>query len=287
MAAVSLAIIGKNNEPLYMREFFFNDDNLHNSSAAGLIPTEEELFGICITGKQQDKQNENEENNNATTTFTATVAAAAAASTSFTTTTKSSFSAHGCSLRQQFLLHAALDRFEELSGPPPGFAWRRRNNTTAANTTTTATAVVVSPTFNANANTNTSASAAAAADAFVGLLCPLEEFRVYGFMTTTRVKFLLTIREDVNIIVNHPNDNNPNIVATTTTTTMTMDEYLERIVKGLFIELHQIYVEYALNPFSPFFTSGPIISQRFDNQVLHRIHAYNIKNIMSSSWQHP
>ena len=54
-----------------------------------------------------------------------------------------------CSIRHQFILHAALDRYEQLAGPPPGHGWRKAGVT--------------------------------GADAmFVGLLCPVEEMRVYG-----------------------------------------------------------------------------------------------------------
>lgn len=53
-------------------------------------------------------------------------------------------------LRLQFILHDALDRFEQLEGPPPGYAWR-------------------------------TGSGVSGADAmFVGLLQPVEELLVYG-----------------------------------------------------------------------------------------------------------
>lgn len=108
MTAVSLAIIGKNSEPLYLKEFF--DENAPSAS-------EEELFGLPPR-----------ENNTASSDADKTA---------------------GCSLRQQFLLHAALDRFEQLAGPPPGCAWRTQG---------------VSGT-----------------DAmWAGLLCPVEDMRIYG-----------------------------------------------------------------------------------------------------------
>ena len=103
MAAISLAIVGKNFEPLYMREFIEESEKM----------PEEELFGLSST--TQDYKNDDKSG----------------------------------SVRHQFILHAALDRFEQLAGPPPGTAWRKQN---------------VSGT-----------------DAmFIGLLCPIEEMRVYG-----------------------------------------------------------------------------------------------------------
>ena len=59
-----------------------------------------------------------------------------------------------CSTKHQFLFHQALDRVDQLSGPPPGYAWKNNQNTT--NTTSGADAM------------------------FMGLLCPSEELRVYG-----------------------------------------------------------------------------------------------------------
>jgi len=106
MSVISLAIIGKNNTPLYLREFFDEDDD----SSRDLITSEAELFGLPKPP---------------------------------------SSTGSSCSLRQQFLLHAALDRFEQLSGPPPGNAWRKPG--------------------------------VMGTDAmFVGLLCPVEDMRIYG-----------------------------------------------------------------------------------------------------------
>lgn len=98
MSAVALAVIGKNNIPLYIKTFRDEADE----------PSDEELF--CLPTKSRS------------------------------------------SLRQQFLLHSALDRFEKLSGPYPGCAWREHYPE------------------------NTSGNDAM----FVGLLCPVEDLRVYG-----------------------------------------------------------------------------------------------------------
>ena len=122
MAAIRLAILGKNNEPLFIREFEKN---------AETVMSEEELFGI-------------------------------ASKTTFGGTTE-------CSTRQQFILHSALDRYEQLAGPPPGFGWRKNTNNV----------------------TNGGPDGM-----FVGLLCPVEEMRVYGYVTSTKIKFFLAIEDD-------------------------------------------------------------------------------------------
>ena len=184
MSATALAIIGKNNVPLYLHEFH---DNRREKDAA---ITEEELFGL--PSRRSDSTPSKEQQNNK------------------------------CSLRQQFVLHAALDRFEQLAGPAPGCGWR-------------------TPGVTGNEAM------------WVGLLCPAEgDLRVYGYQTTTLIKFLLTVEDDAAI-----GDQR------------TVDETIKRLC----IKLHRLYVEYTLNPFSPI--SGPIESSRFTKKVKDCVTAYN------------
>jgi hypothetical protein len=63
-------------------------------------------------------------------------------------------------------------------------------------------------------------------------------------MTTTQIKFLLTVR----------------------------DGYHEDIQK-LFAKIHAIYVGHILNPFSPL--NAPISSNRFDQQIQQTVNSYN------------
>ena len=70
-------------------------------------------------------------------------------------------------------------------------------------------------------------------------------------MTTTQIKFLLTIRDDASTPLGAA----------------------DAIVQRLFIKLHRSYVEYMLNPFSPL--SGPMESARFEQKVKDCIQAYN------------
>jgi len=188
MSAIALAIIGKSNTPLYIQEFrASNRDNKDHAV------TEEELFGLPARTEQQQQAQQQQQQQ----------------------------SPPKCSLRQQFVLHAALDRFEQLAGPHPGCGWRKAGVT------------------------GTEAM-------WVGLLLPDQDMRVYGYQTTTQIKFLLTVEDDAGI-----GDQR------------TVDETIKRLC----IKLHRLYVEYTLNPFSPI--SGPIESARFTQKVNDCVTAYN------------
>jgi hypothetical protein len=152
MSAISLAVIGKGNEPLYLRDFCENvmrDD----------WESDKELFGLSVVSSSATTAMSTLPVNpldGAATTSTTTTTTPHRAKRTHTTSSSSSSSSSGgggcavqCSLRQQFILHAACDRFDQLAGPHQGFAWR-------------------SP-------------GASGSDAmFVGLLCPIEDMRVYG-----------------------------------------------------------------------------------------------------------
>lgn len=103
MVALGVAILDRQNNPLYLQDF----------GEIPPAPSDEELMGLETSILQETKE------------------------TKFST-------------RLQFILHAALDRLEELAGPLPGYGWRLK-------------------------------SGAAGTDGmFVGLLAPIEEMRVYG-----------------------------------------------------------------------------------------------------------
>jgi hypothetical protein len=84
MSVRSLAVVGKRNEPLYLREFSESSSDTFSDS---------DLFGFPSSLAETE-----------------------------TNAVRSCGSK--CSIRQQFILNAALDRVEELDGPPPGLAWR-------------------------------------------------------------------------------------------------------------------------------------------------------------------
>ena len=177
MAAVSLAIIGKDNRPLYLREFVDEDDPGNNN----IMLDESALFGMSIP------------------------------------TDTSLFQ---CSARQEFILHAALDRFEQLAGPYPNWGWRSKPG---------------------------------ADGMFLGLLCPVETFRVYGYCTTTRIKFFIVVEDEA----------------------LSSEQQInaDSDIKSLLKTIHRLYVEEMLNPFTDI--TGPIKSKRFDEQINYHIAAFN------------
>ncbi|CAM9975519.1 unnamed protein product [Ascophyllum nodosum] len=84
-------------------------------------------------------------------------------------------------------------------------------------------------------------------DMFLGHLCPIDEYRVYGYMTSTRLK-LLAVLEDVNDI-------------------------RESDLKKVFASIHDLYVNNLRNPFSPL--AKPIDSAKFRLAVDRQINEYN------------
>jgi hypothetical protein len=177
MATISLSIIGKNNEPLFIREF---DENLSTDSIF-----EELLFGLPAPEER--------------------------VSSSFIT----------CSTRHQFMMHAALDRFEQLAGPPPGFGWRKPGATGVDGM-------------------------------FVGLLYPVEDMRVYGYVTTTRIKLVLVVEDDA---------------------LPEMQSSIDNDIKALLSKIHELYIEDLLNPFKDI--GSAIVSKRFEDRVQRFVDAFN------------
>jgi Sedlin, N-terminal conserved region len=182
MAAVSLAIVGKNNRPLYVKEFV---------PEVGAISDEAALFGLSLPPSTLQMQ--------------------AASNPS-------------CSLQQQFLLHAALDRFEELAGPPPGYGWRSRPGATDG--------------------------------MFVGLISVVDELRIYGYCTTTKIKIFLVVEDEA--LSKQQQQGNA-------------DEDIKSLLKSI----HKLYVEELLNPFTSLDNPLTIVSKKFDAQVKNYISAFN------------
>uniref|UniRef100_A0A7S2EIS9 Trafficking protein particle complex subunit n=1 Tax=Trieres chinensis TaxID=1514140 RepID=A0A7S2EIS9_TRICV len=210
MSLLSIALVSRNGDPMYSREFRGSRDSRagydkdETSGSFGKESLDEDFFGL---GQPVN------------------------------TTTSEAFppSMNGsrCSLRQQFILHAAIDRFDELTAPMGwGCRWR--------------------PT------------GAVGTDAmWVGLLCPIEELRVYGYITTTRVRILATVEDGF------PPDQAP------------QQKKREVELKNLLASVHALYVEYMMNPFTETGTSN-IESRRFDEGVKNLVDAYNgTRTVMS------
>lgn len=179
MAALSLAIIGKNNEPLYVK--VFERTGLNGNAS------EEALFGLPNLADEMETGDEETH-----------------------------------SPRHLFMIHAALDRIEQLAGPPPGYGWRR-------------------------------AGVASGRDSmFVGLLAPIEDMRIYGYITTTKIKFILVVEDEGSPDVQRSMDDD---------------------VKSLLFKIHGLYVDDLMNPFKEIGSS--IVSKGFNEKLLRYVAAFN------------
>ena len=113
-----------------------------------------------------------------------------------------------CSLKHQFLLHSALELFADAS--------------------------------------NSSASGSHGA-MFVGFICAMEDFRFYGYRTNTKVKIIVSVKDD--ILPSKPE------------LQKARDDYIESAM----VQIHSTYVDYMLNPFSA--KQGNIRSKHFRQQM--------------------
>ena len=77
-------------------------------------------------------------------------------------------------------------------------------------------------------------------------------------MTTTLIKLLLTVEDSLEGL----ND----------------QAAVDESIKNLFVEIHRIYTEFTLNPFSPL--GGPIVSSRFDDKIQECVSCYNRAKII-------
>ena len=257
---ISLAIIGKNNEPLYLREFVDRKTGQRRD-----LVDEAELFGLAPSALGEDTGAEPEQEQS-----TVDTGSSDEDDDSGIGDTIPSFRSVPVSLKQEFLLHAAVDRFEQLSGPPPGLAWRRNTNT---------------------AQTNDSNPM------YMGLLYPVEDLRVYAYCTTTQIKFFCVVVDDPH---NSSQDATSGVGPTDSagrpqspppppqsmrrpTSPLSPSKMLlqdrrgaatatypdtDSVLQTLFESLHQCYVSHTLNPFSPLImTSSSISSKRFDDMI--------------------
>jgi len=262
---ISLAIIGKNNEPLYIKEFVESNGRRRD------LLDENELFGIATTTTSSSTNNDNDEED-----ATEGIAEDSSDSDYSGIVQQKSYRLARVSLKQEFILHSALDRFEQLSGPPPGYAWRK----TTANDTN---------------------------PMYVGLLYPVEDYRVFGWVTTTRIKFFVVVTDDPN----HSTFGTSQFLSSNSASSgmnhgmpqggpslrpqsplsprssrgkhnhnhREMELHLDTdvAIQKLFESLHQCYVSYVLNPFSPLIMSSAskISSKRFDEYIQAAVTKHN------------
>lgn len=80
---------------------------------------------------------------------------------------------------------------------------------------------------------------------YLGLLYPTEDYKVYGYVTNTKVKFVIVV-ESIN------------------------SSLRDNEIRSMFRKLHNAYVDMVCNPF---YTPGEnITSQKFENVVMSMMH---------------
>jgi len=157
------------------------------------------------------------------------------------------------SIRHELMMHAALDRMEEIFG-----IQSRGNNRSTSNSK------------------------------WVGLLCPLEETFIYGYVTATNIKFMAMVADNngepvaeahlktmfVSICCCHrPIYYNNRIVSYGLTSFYSSDVHLTFNLLHLQINVHNLYVEHTLNPFSQL--QQKVKSKRFDQRIHQVVDEYH------------
>jgi hypothetical protein len=140
----SIAIISKSNIPIYMKELFphaAHRARQEDCDGGNLIEDERGLFGLPPPAHRAATPEDNASGPK-----------------------DQPHMLKECSIRQQFILHEALDRFEQIAGPT-GYGWRQQQvptpNEGRSNETLDDDRILNDPMF-------------------VGLLYPIENYRVYG-----------------------------------------------------------------------------------------------------------
>lgn len=127
-----------------------------------------------------------------------------------------------CSLAHQFRLLAATDLFRDGGGGGVGGG----PNSTAA---------------------GASGKKDGGSGMYAGFLCALDGHRLYGWRTSTRVKIIISVKDDIPPI-DVENEN-------------ARDLHIQKVLKNI----HASYVEFVLNPFSN--THGMIKSKKFHRRL--------------------
>ncbi|KAL7538080.1 hypothetical protein ACHAXR_008280 [Thalassiosira sp. AJA248-18] len=160
------------------------------------------------------------------------------------------------SLTQQLVLHASLDRFEEIMASRSNrgggaVRWRTPGSNSA------------------NAM-------------WLGLLCEVEErWNVYGYLTNTGIKFMILVE---NVYLNPDGsrcsrqDHAPpilfaNNLLPTSSSLLNGNSSREADLKNILAQLHELYVRHTMNPFSRL--RGPIQSRIFDKGIVQMAQSFN------------
>mmetsp|Transcript_30567 Transcript_30567/g.56481 ORF Transcript_30567/g.56481 Transcript_30567/m.56481 type:complete len:364 (+) Transcript_30567:100-1191(+) len=158
------------------------------------------------------------------------------------------------SLTQQLVLHASLDRFEEMasrSNRGGTVRWRTPGSSNSANAM------------------------------WMGLLCQVEErWNVYGYLTNTGIKFMILVE---NIYLNQdgsrrqqdhaPPSSSSLFVNNSLSSSLSNSGSREADLKNMFAQLHELYVRHTMNPFSKL--RSPIQSPIFDKGIVQMAQSFN------------
>ena len=213
MSLISVAVISKDDRPLYLKEF--RGGNISVGGAGGgdgdFQGPPDDIFALA-----QEASSSSSSNNYVSEP-----------------TMQSSFLAGGqgigqsCSLEQQFILHSALDRIQTLTEPGGlGASWR----------------------FGRPGNVGPDAM-------YVGLLSHVDDVRLYGYVTTTKIKIVVALEDSFLPGTEHGKAH-------------------EMALKNLMIKIHRLYTEYIANPFTNL-SANSIKSSRFDNGVTANVNSFN------------
>ncbi|GFH47489.1 hypothetical protein CTEN210_03964 [Chaetoceros tenuissimus] len=178
MSLSTFAVIGKDNSPLYLKEFPKESEVSKTETSQDTTDNQSDPFGFFEVKNEINKT---------------------------------------MSLKNKFLIHSALDRFEEIEE-------------------------------------STEKQQSGANKMWIGLLGSFDEKKVYGYVTSTRIKFFASM-DDVE-------DGNEQFVR-------------EAALKALFANVHEFYIQHMLNPFSDVRNEKKIVSERFDLGIHDLIKSFN------------
>lgn len=177
MSLHCLALLGNKNEPIYICasapiEGTCDNDNDNDTVLSSL--KQEDVFGFFEDNDASEEQEQKQVEPPAV---------------------KSGFIKRPASIRHEMMIHAAIDRIEELLGSHRKTSWKR---------------------FQRGSH-------------WIGKICPMEEYEIYGCVTSSDVKILALLERDEII---------------------PLKKRKEVDIKIMFTAIHDCYVKHTLNPFS-------------------------------------
>ena len=151
---------------------------------------------------------------------------------------------HSLPIQHQFLMHAALDRLEELVDTEFTASSNNNNNTTAAGNNKKIPGMAVrrtppGPTAGAH---------------WLGLLEDVDEWQVYGHITATNIKLFCLARRRG---------------------TSDLKKKTPAKIKKFLDQVHSHYIAYVMNSFNEIRNVEPIKSKQFDEGVRRAVEEYH------------